>query len=421
MNKREFIRHLAVLGLSTTAIRSMADQFEMVNHTSMETSTINDDFWTGIRGDYLLKDAYINLENGYYSVMPQSVLKAYQKLTENMNFQGSWYMRREWSADMLEARKQLATRWGCDLEELVITRNTTESLDLVIGGQSWNAGDEAIMAHQDYGAMLNMFRLMEKRFGVVNRLIHLPNHPESDEEIVNLYEGQINSNTKLIMVCHMVNITGQVLPVKKICDMARERGVKVMVDGAHSFAHIPTHLHDLGCDYYGTSLHKWLSAPLGNGLLYVKKESIPTLWPLMAEDELPEGDIKRLNHMGTTPPQNILGIQLAIAFHEMIGAERKEARLRYLNSYWTSRVRGLKNVILNTPDDPNRYCAIANVGLKNMEPETFAETLLEKYRIWTVAINRPGVQGVRITPGIFTTTAELDQLVEAIVEISGNG
>ena len=267
MTKRDFIKQLITLGLSASSVNALAEVFESIQKTSVDESSTNDAFWQDIRGHYLLKDDYINLENGYYSIMPQTILTEYQRLTQEMNLQGSWYMRKQFAQEQIETRKMLAEFAGCGSDELVITRNTTESLDIVIGGQHWVSGDEAIMAHQDYGAMLNMFKLMEKRYGIVNRLIHVPNHPISDEEIVKLYEDQITSKTKLIMVCHMINITGHVLPVRKICDMAHQHGVKVMVDGAHSFAHLAGKIPDLHCDYYGTSLHKWLSAPLGNGLL----------------------------------------------------------------------------------------------------------------------------------------------------------
>ena len=221
------------------------------------------------------------------------------------------------------------------------------------------------------------------------------------------------------MVCHIVNITGQILPVKKITEMAHSKGVEVMVDGAHAFAQFRFSIKDLDCDYYGASLHKWLSAPLGAGLLYVKKEKVPKTWPLFAEGKLEnDQDIRKLNHTGTHPVHTDLGILNAIEYYKRLGAERKEARLRYLQHYWTSKVRSLPNIIVNTPTDQHRHCAIGNVGIKDMEPSELAKTLLDKYRIWTVAINRPGVKGVRITPNIYTTTEELDIFVEALKEMS---
>jgi selenocysteine lyase/cysteine desulfurase len=273
------------------------------------------------------------------------------------------------------------------------------------------------MAEQDYGAMLNMFKQVSKRYGVINKRISVPLHPESDEEIVDLYASAITDKTKLLMVCHMINITGQILPIRKICDMAHAKGVEVMVDGAHAFGHFTFTIPDLHCDYYGSSLHKWLSVPLGSGLLYVKKEKIANVWPLIASGNKEPDDIARLNHTGTHPDHTDLTIADALDFYQIIGPERKEARLRFIQNYWTSKVRDLPHIILNTPEDPARSCAIANVGIRGMEPSELAETLFSKYNIYTVPINVAGVHGCRITPNVYTTTGELDVLVNALKEL----
>jgi selenocysteine lyase/cysteine desulfurase len=312
---------------------------------------------------------------------------------------------------------KVAALIGTTADELILTRNTTESLDMIIGGYHWNAGDEAVMAEQDYGSMLEMFKQVSKRFGVVNKIISIPNHPSSDEEIVNLYAGAITSKTKLLMVPQMVNITGQILPVQKICDMAHSKGVEVMVDGAHALAHIRFNINDLHCDYYGASLHKWLSVPLGVGILWVKKENIGKIWPLFAEGGKSDDDISRLNHIGTHPVHTDLAISDAVDFYNRIGAEKKETRLRYLQQYWTTKVRNLPNVIVNTPVDPLRSCGIANAGIKGMKPGDMASALLKNYKIYTVAIDGANVHGCRITPNIFTTTTELDVLVKALMEM----
>jgi selenocysteine lyase/cysteine desulfurase len=215
----------------------------------------------------------------------------------------------------------------------------------------------------------------------------------------------------------MINITGQILPVRKICDMAHKRGVQVMVDGAHSFAHFKFSIPDLDCDYFGSSLHKWLSVPLGAGILYVKKERIGNVWPLIAEGDRRPDDISRLNHTGTYPVHTDLAIADAIDFYNIIGVERKEARLRFLQNYWTSKVRDLPNVIVNTPADPARSCGIANVGIRGMKPSEMSDILLSRYKIYTVAIDGAGVHGCRITPNVYTTTGELDVLVKALTEL----
>lgn len=420
MDKRTFIKQFSALGISTTLpfMEVLGKNLQEFSHVPDETLASNEDFWSRIRSGYRLNPDYINLENGYYCMMPQETLNTYLENVKRINFLASRYMRTVQLDNRNLARQALADMAGCSFDEVVITRNTTESLDLIIGGQDWKQGDEAIYAAQDYGSMMDMFRLMEERFGIVSKIVSLPNHPESDEEIVALYESQITDKTKLLMISHIVNITGHVLPVRKICDMAHEKGVEVMVDGAHAFAHLDFRIPDLHCDYYGASLHKWLSAPLGAGLLYVKEDKIKNLWPLFAAEALPRDDIDRLNHTGTTPVHVELTIPNAIAYHKMIGSARKEARLKYLKAYWTNKVRGIPNIIVNTPFEEERSCAIANVGIREMNSKDMANILFEKYNIWVVAIDRPGVHGCRITPNVFTSTRELDLFVEALTEMA---
>ena len=371
-----------------------------------------------MRKGYKLKPDYINLENGYYNFLPEQVLEKFIGHVREVNLQGSYYMRTVQFDNKKSMAAKLAAVAGCSPDELIITRNTTESLDMIIGGLDWKAGDEAIMAEQDYGAMLEMFKQSSKRFGIVNKVVSVPLHPKSDEEIVDLYASAITEKTRLLMVCHMINITGHILPVRKICDMAHKRGVQVMVDGAHSFAHIKFAITDLDCDYFGTSLHKWMSVPLGAGFLYVKKERIGGVWPLLAEGERKPDDISRLNHIGTHPAHTDLTIADSIDFYNVIGAERKEARLRYLQNYWTSKVRDLPKVILNTPADPLRSCGIANVGIRDMKPNDLGDVLFKKYKIYTAPIDGAGVHGCRITPNVYTTTADLDVLVKALTELN---
>jgi selenocysteine lyase/cysteine desulfurase len=419
MNKRSFLKNTALFGLASGfGLPAYSKILENYKHIPEEELAKDDSFWSLIRGGYKLKPDYINLENGYYNFMPTEILEKYIGHVKEINYQGSYYLR----TVQFDNKKRIATKLseliGCSADELIITRNTTESLDMVIAGQNWQQGDEAVMAEQDYGAMLDMFKQISKRYGTVNKIISIPNHPVSDDEIVELYGNAISNKTKLLMVCHMVNITGQILPVRKICEMAKSKNVKVLVDGAHAFAHIKFKLSDFNCDYYGCSLHKWLSAPLGAGLLYVKKEEIKNIWPLLAESEKNENDILRLNHTGTIPVHVDLAIEDAIEFYTKIGIEKKEARLRYLQNYWTSKVRNIKNVIINTPAEKERACAIANVGIKNMKPSELCKTLLDKYKIFTVAIDYANVQGCRITPNVYTSTKELDILVEAIKELA---
>jgi len=419
MDKRSFIKSLALLGFgATSSLKVLANLTESVSHIPAEKLASDEDFWAKIRSAYKLRPDYINLENGYYCFLPEETLENFIRHVREVNYQGSYYMRTvQWDNKNAMAAK-LATLHNCEPDELILTRNTTESLDMVIGGLDWNAGDEAVMAEQDYGAMLNMFKQVAKRYGVVNKIVSVPNHPKSDEEIVQLYESVITSKTKLLMVCHIINITGHILPVRKICDMAHSKGVSVMVDGAHAFGHFTFSMKDLDCDFYGSSLHKWLSVPLGAGILYAKKSAIPKVWPLLAEGERESDDISRLNHIGTHPVHTDLAVANAIDFHNMIGPKRKEERLRYLQTYWTSKVRDIPGVVVNTPRDPARYCGIGNVGVEGMKPKDFADTLMEKYKIYTVAIDGAGVHGCRISPNVYTTPKELDVLVKACMELA---
>ena len=415
MHKRDFLKKVSLLGLAAIPTFGSIDKLMgSVAHLDTNELAGNEDFWKQIRASYKLKPDYINLENGFYCFVPEDTLTHFIEHVREVNYQGSYYMRNYQKENKKKVVAKLAEMAGCSPDELIITRNATESLDTVIGGVHWKKGDEAVMANQDYGAMINMFKLVKKRYGVKLNFIDVPLHPKNDEEIVAAYEAAITRKTKLLMVCHMVNITGHILPIAKICDMAHAKGVEVMVDGAHAFGHFNFSIQDLRCDYYGTSLHKWLSAPLGAGFLYIKKQNIPKIWPMFGPGEKEEYDITALNHTGTHPCHTDLAIANAINYHNAIGSDRKEARLRYIQNYWTDKVRDLDHVILNTPKERHRSCAIANVGIKGLKPKEMAKMLFDKYKIWTVAIDGVGVHGCRISPNVYTTTQALDVLVDAI-------
>ena len=415
MNKRTFLKSMGLLSLaavpSAYGLENWLSKYEGQPAWKLAS---DEKFWEGIRQGYRLKPDYINLENGYYCFMPQETLEKYIAHVREVNYQGSYYMRTVQAENKKKVAAKLAAVVGAPADEVVITRNTTESLDMIIGGLDWKPGDEAVMVEQDYGAMLEMFKQVARRHGVVNKILSLPMHPASDEEIVNFYASAITDKTRLLMVCHIINITGQILPIRKICDMAQSKGVLVMVDGAHAVGHFRFAMPDLHCDFYGSSLHKWLSTPLGAGLLWVKKENIGKVWPLLG-DGSPQDDIARLNHIGTHPAATDLAISDAIDFYNMVGPQRKEERLRYLQNYWTSRVKSLPHIVMNTPvDEPARSCGIANVGVKGMKASEVANKLMTDYKIYTVAIDGQNVNGCRITPNLYTTLADLDVFVGAL-------
>ena len=417
MDKRRFIKSLGALSFSPLVSASELSDFKPLLK-NLPVINNEDELWKTVRSHYTLKDEYINLESGYYNIIPDPILDHFINHVKHVNIEGSYYMRKALNKNKDRVTSELANLVGSTPDQIAITRNATESLDLIISGFPWKKGDEAIYAKQDYGTMKEMFEQISERYGVVNKIISVPNHPKNDEEIVSLYESQITNKTKLIMVCHMINITGQILPIKKICEMAHSYGVEVMVDGAHCVGHFDFSIDDFNCDYYGSSLHKWLATPLGAGLLYVNKNKTHRIWPLLANGNTDKSDIKRLNHIGTHPVHTDLAISNSIDYIKWIGMERKENRMRFLQRYWSDQLRNIKNVVVNTPIDMQRSCGIGNVGLTNMSPSKMENILFDKYNIFTVAIDYANVKGCRISPNIFTTTEELDIFVKAVKEMS---
>lgn len=416
MDKREFIQKFGLLGLATFSLQD--DIIYNKNKFNLTPFKTEDDLWKTVRGHYSLKPDYINLENGYYNIIPNPTLYKYIEHVKTINFEGSYYMRNSLEDDNLKLRKRISNWLSCDKKNIIITRNTTESLDLIIGGYPWEKGDEAIYAQQDYGSMKLMFEQVSKRYNIKTKIISIPNHPASDEEIVSLYENQITKKTRLIMVCHMINITGQILPIKKICEMAHSYGVEVMVDGAHCVGHFDFSIKDLNCDFYGSSLHKWLSAPLGAGLLYIKEKHISKIWPLLAGHSTGFNGIKRLNHLGTNPVHVHLAINDALDYIDWVGIKRKEKRLKELQNHWIQNLKNIPNIEINTPLPFTKSFGIGNVGIKNMPPKIMAEKLLKEFKIFTVAINYANVKGCRITPNIYNSIDEIEIFIDAIKKLA---
>ncbi len=421
-NRRGFIKHMAAMGFvyPTTLLR--LDNFSTETHITIDEleqlATDDDKFWEGVQMSYVQNKKFINLENGYFSPQPLSVLNAFVEYSKMINASPSYYMRTQQLDDKEKVRKALAEFAETNVEEIALTRNTTESLNIVIQGFPMKKGDEAIITNQDYGSMVEAFKHRANTDGIVVKTIALPLHPKSDDEIVKVYEDAITSKTKILLVTHLINTTGHLLPVKKICEMAHSKGIEVMVDGAHTFAHIDFKIKDLDCDYYAASLHKWLCAPLGAGLLWVKKNKIGQLNPLFGDVKQPKDNIRKLEHIGTHPCAVQLSIPEAIRFHNTIGGKRKRERLLYLKNYWVNKVKDLKNVSFNTPDEDGRTAAIANIAIKGMKPSELAKKLYDDYKIFTVAIETEAVNGVRVTPHLYTTQEHLDKMVSAITTIS---
>lgn len=416
MKKRTFLKQMALAGISPFANIPFSEISLLENLPDLPQR--DDDLWKLVRGHYKLHPDFINLESGYYNIIPQPTMDKYLEHLKRVNLEGSYYMRNHRFEDKAWITNKLAETFGCKSSNLVITRNTTESLDLVVSGFPWKKEDHAIYAVQDYGAMQDMFLQISERYGVELTQVSVPNHPQNDEEIVQLYESQITPKTKLIMVCHMINITGQILPIRKICDMAHRHGVEVLVDGAHCIGHFDFKISELDCDYYGSSLHKWLATPLGAGLLYVKSNHIPKIWPLLADHEKNPTNINRLSHTGTHPVATDLAINNAIEYIQWMGLKRKEKRMRFLKNYWYEALRAVPNIVINTPLSKERSCGIGNIGIRTMTPKILAERLYKEFKVFTVAIDYANVKGCRITPNVFTSTEELDQFIFAMKSLA---
>ncbi len=311
-------------------------------------------------------------------------------------------------------RAGLAELFGCDKDEIAVTRNASESLQILLFGLDIRSGDEVISTTQDYPRMLNALRQREIREGPRLKLVKIPLAPLSTDEIVDAIESAITPRTRLILISHMINITGQIMPVRKICEMARMRGVETVVDGAHSLAQLDFKRGDLQCDYFGSSLHKWLYTPKGAGLLYVKEEMIKNVWPLMAADNDQKSDIRKFEEIGTHSSATRLAIGEALMFHEAIGPKRKEDRLRYLSSYWMERLKEVPGITFNTSFDPEQFCAIGNFSIAGANVTKVTEYLMSQHKIIATPIVHDEFTGIRITPNIFTTLRDLDRFCNVI-------
>lgn len=422
VNRRSFLKSSAVLSSAMLLPLSQGFAGANVNNSNLKLLQLGDaldeSYWQMVRSFFAPKtDLHINLENGYFSAQPQNTLNTFKGEVSRLNEEISFYMRELQSGIISEAKNELSNFSDIPVSEFVICRNTTEALDTVIHGYPWQKGDEVVLSKQDYGSMQAAFEQEAKRHGIKLKYIQIPLNPSSDEELVEVYEKALSKKTRMVLLTHLINLTGQILPVKKISSMVHSYGAEVMLDAAHSFAHVQFSVRDLDVDYMGTSLHKWLCCPLGLGMLYMKKEKIHKIWPLFGDDQYEENDIRKFEHHGTRPVSAIASIKRAIEFHNAIGSDRKENRLRFLKQYWWDKTKHLSKFIPNTPENSYRSCAISNFSVKGLSPNELAKTLVKDYNIFTVAINSPEVNGVRVTPHLYTNTQELDSLVNAVTDL----
>jgi selenocysteine lyase/cysteine desulfurase len=379
-----------------------------------EEIAADEDFWREIQQAFTVDRSLINLNNGGVSPSPRVVQEAMRRYLEFSNEAPVHTMWRVLEPQIESVRRRLAAEFGCDPEEMAITRNASEALEICIFGLDLKPGDEVLTTTQDYPRMLTSWQQRERRDKIKVNLISFPIPPPSSDDLYERFERAVTPRTKAILVCHITNLTGQIFPVKRICRMGRERGIEVIVDGAHAFAHFPFKHSDLDCDYYGTSLHKWLLAPHGTGFLYVRKSKIRQLWPLMAADKSLDENIRKFEEIGTHPAANHNAIAEALTFHEGIGIERKAARLRYLKDRWARRLEKLKGARILTPYDPQQSCGLANFSIEGIDPVKLGAQLWDRHRIIVTPIVHPEFSGVRVTPNVYTTLAEIDYFVDAV-------
>jgi selenocysteine lyase/cysteine desulfurase len=425
-SRRNFIKIASSLAGTATlapALKTLAAQHIHEAGTAIQDLTPaeaarHEDYWHTIQQAYTVSPNIINLNNGGVSPQPLVVQDAVERYNRMSNEGPSYFMWRILDAGRESLRMKLADLAGCDAEEVAINRNATEALGTVIFGLNLKKGDEVVLTKQDYPNMLQAWKQREMRDGIKLNFINLELPIEDEELMVQKFVQAFTPRTKVVMITHMINWTGQILPVKKIAGMARARGIEVLVDGAHTFAHLDYKTTDLDCDYYGTSLHKWLSAPIGSGMLYVKKEKIKTLWPLFPSNNPQSDDIRKFEVLGTRSFPIEQAIGQAVNFQNAIGNKRKEERLRYLKNYWAEKVARLPKVKLNTSLKPEYSCALANFSVEGMTPAEIESTLFSKYKIHTSPIVWENIKGVRVAPHVYTTLKDLDRLVEAITYLS---
>jgi selenocysteine lyase/cysteine desulfurase len=428
-DRRRFLssvgRGVGLAALTSSAVAGLLRDVEAaargVSHLSPEEAAREEDFWFQIQQAFTVTRGIINLNNGGVSPSPRLVTEALVRYIWQQEDATAYTMWQLLEPQVETVRTGLAEAFGCDREEIAITRNASESLEILLMGLDLKPGDEILTTTQDYPRMLTTLRQRERREGLILKTISLPVPPKDLSEITQAFARSITPRTRLILISHQVNLTGQITPVREVCELARARGIETIVDGAHSFAQFDFRRDDLGCDYFGTSLHKWLYAPKGTGMLYVRRDRVERLWPLMAAEQKQSADIRKFEEVGTHSAAPRLAIGEALLFHRGIGAARKEARLRYLSRYWMSRLRGVPRIGFNTSFDERQFCAIANVSIEGVDPVAVGSYLMRAHKIFTTPIVHEEFRGIRITPNVYTTLGELDRFCEVMEHLARKG
>jgi isopenicillin-N epimerase len=419
--RRDFLQGMASFSLASTtvfretAIGSLFRANAVAGDRCPDELADDEVYWSEIQRAFDTDRTMINLNNGGCSPTPTHVLEA---MIRDLRFSNELPVEHMWRVlepRVESVRRDLAREFGCDPEEMAITRNASESNEIMIMGLDLKRGDEVVVTNQNYGRMLTTWQQRERREGIVLKQVSFKVPPPSMHYIAEQIMAAVTPQTRAIEFPHITNLTGQMMPVREIVDFARPRGIEVLIDGAHAFAHFPFTCDELGCDYYGTSLHKWLLAPIGTGFLYVRKSKQKALWPLMAAAPSQNEDIRKYEEIGTHPAANHNAISAALAFHRGIGAERKTARLRYLRDRWAKRLLAESSrVKVLTPLDSKQSGAIALFSVDGLDFSKLGSWLMAKYRIVNTPILHPEFNGIRITPNVYTTLDEIDTFADAV-------
>ncbi len=424
ISRKKFLKQslLATAGLSLFDFMQTSTaenwHFHLDRLSKLSLPEADEDFWKFIREQYIISPDITNMNNGGVSPQPIPVQKAHVSNYTFCNEGPSYYMWRVLDQRREPLRERLATMAGCSKEEIAINRNTTEGLNTIIFGLPLQKGDEVVLTKYDYPNMINAWRQREKRDGIVLKWIDFDFPLEDDSVILKKFSEAITARTKIVHITHLMNWTGQLLPAKKIIALAHSKGAETIVDAAHTFAHIEFSIKDLNCDYLATSLHKWLGAPFGTGMMYVKKEKIKKVWSLLGSYDSLDNDIRKFETIGTRSFAAEMAIANAIDFHHLIGAKRKEARLRFLKNYWCEKVKNIRGVKLYTSLQKEYSGALATFAIEGRSGSEIEQELFQKSKIHSSPVQHEKLNGVRITPHVYTSLAELDLLVETIKKLT---
>lgn len=371
-------------------------------------------FWQTIREAYTVNPGLLNLNSGGVSPSAEIVQNAMDRYNRMSNEGPSYYMWRILDQGREPLRENLARLAGCSKEEIALNRNATEAINTLIFGLRLEKGDEVVVSKMDYPNMKHAWKQRELRDGIRLVWVDIPIPCDNADELVNIFTKAFTSRTRVVHLTHVINWNGQVLPVRRIADEARKRNIEVLVDGAHSFAQMEYTIPELNCDYFGTSLHKWMGGPIGSGMMYIRQEKISGIWPLLSAEKPESGDIRKFENLGTRSFPIEQAVHVALDFHNRIGTARKRARLMYLRNYWIRQALEIPGVKIMSPQNEALSCALAGVIIEGATPQALEGFLLDKHKIHTVAIEWESLKCVRVTPNVFTLTTDLDRLIRGL-------